>query len=440
MMMRAEWILIGAAGSGAASAAALALANLAALPPSASMAAGVAVGASIGAASAWLGSARTGHRLADRVEAMAEPDDRRPPSTGWGPLDRVLDDLEGWLAQANRSQQELEELTDWVRETMPELGDDTGRGRGGSGSIVPECRRIVANLVRQIEKLGARADRMTAGADEQSAAVSRTASSVEALSDRIDRISRNAEEAAEAGRRGLEEARRGLEQIQGIIAGMDRLASHVDGNARKARRLGDRSDQIGSIVELIAGLSSRTDMLALNATIESVRAGEHGRGFAVVAEEIRKLAERAAESTREVGELVEAIRGDVQESVRALGDEQEEVEREAQRVREAGSALERIGQFAEHSARLVESISHSANDQVVATQDLVRAIQRISEVSRQIRGESQQVRDESRDLLGKPATPSPAPPAAAPASPPNGRPESARDARRARRPERAEAR
>src|SRR5205814_8206634 len=98
-------------------------------------------------------------------------------------------------------------------------------------------------------------------------------------------------------------------------------------------------------------------MLALNATIESIRAGEHGRGFAVVAEEIRKLAERTAGATRDIGTLVEAIQADTQESIRALGAEQVEMQRETQRVREAGSSLERIRQVAERSARLVEGIS-----------------------------------------------------------------------------------
>src|SRR5262249_38294169 len=152
--------------------------------------------------------------------------------------------------------------------------------------------------------------------------------------------------------------------------GMERLRSQVEANARKARRLGERSVEIGAIVELIGEISNRTDMLALNATIESVRAGEHGRGFAVVAEEIRKLAERSAAATREIGTLVEAIQADTHESIRALAEEEAEMEKESRGVREAGSALERISRMAEDSARLVDGISHSANDQVAATREM----------------------------------------------------------------------
>jgi twitching motility protein PilJ len=215
---------------------------------------------------------------------------------------------------------------------------------------------------------------------------------VEALSDRIDRIAHHAGEAADDCERARQEAHQGLEQVHSVIEGMDRLLTRIEASGRKVRRLEDRSTEIGVIVELIRGISSRTDMLALNATIESIRAGEHGRGFAVVAEEIRKLAERTAAATHEIGTIVEAIRADTQESIRALSEEQADMQRESLRIHETGSALNHISQVAEKSARLVEGISRSTNDQVLTTQELVRAMQRISEVTHQTQERTTQAR------------------------------------------------
>jgi twitching motility protein PilJ len=270
--------------------------------------------------------------------------------------------------------------------------------RAGIAGLLENLRGIAALLVRDAGALEEVNERMASGALDQSETVTRTTTTVEALSDKIDRISQHAEDAAEACEKSRQEACRGLEQVHSVIEGMDRLRTQVEANGRKARRLGDRSVEIGTIVELIRGISSRTDMLALNATIESVRAGEHGRGFAVVAEEIRKLSERTATAAREIGTLVDAIQADTHESIRAMGEEQTQMEQESQRVREAGTALERISEVAESSARLVEGISRSSNDQVLATQELVRAMQRISEVSHRTLEGATQTRDLIREL------------------------------------------
>ena len=272
---------------------------------------------------------------------------------------------------------------------------DTGSCVAGSFALFRQTAEVLVRYAASLEDAN---ERMASGAVDQTETVARTTSTVEDLSEKIDRISQNAENATDACERTRREARLGLEQVHRVIEGMDRLRAQIEVNGRKARRLGDRSVEIGTIVELIRGISSRTDMLALNATIESVRAGEHGRGFAVVAEEIRKLAERTASATRDIGTLVEAIQADTHESIRALGEEQSGMEQESQRVRETGAALERISQVAEQSAQLVDGISRSTNDQVLAAQELVRAMQRISDVSHLTLERATQSRESIRGL------------------------------------------
>ena len=349
---------------------------------------GLLAAATVGTLGAWLAADWLARRAVERLEALgeagegADPGSRRP--IGWGDLDPRFAALHETLVRADVLREDHEEIERAARELSASMGEGRGPGRGARRSVLElleEFRQTAAALVRDCAGLDEATGQIASGAVDQAETVSRTTSTVEALSDRIDRISQNADDAAQACENVRHEARRGLDQVHTVIEGMDRLRSRVDVNRRKASRLGDRSVEIGTIVDLISGISGRPDMLALNATIESVRAGEHGRGFAVIAEEIRKLAERTADATREIGTLVEAIQADTHESIRALGEEQTEMEQEAERVHEAGAALGRISAVAEHSARLVDGISRSANDQVLATQELVRSMQRISEVS-----------------------------------------------------------
>jgi twitching motility protein PilJ len=395
MTISTRWIPIGAmlglAGAAAGEAARLAIAPNPGVV--ATMMAAAAAGGLIGtlaARSAQAAAARRVAALAPR-EHGGEPSGPRA-ELGHATLDAGLAALEDALGDAAAMREAYTRSERTARLYWASLHES-------GGTIKPEdaLSEVGARLPAVLDKLRQSAlaihqdassledlnERVASGAADQSDAVTRTASAVEALSEKIDRISQNADEALRACERSRTEARRGLEQVHSVIEGMDRLLAQIEVNGRTAKRLEERSEEIGAIVDLIRGISSRTDMLALNATIESVRAGEHGRGFAVVAEEIRKLAERAATATREIGTIVEAIQADTRESLRALGEEQAEMRHEGERVRETGAALDRISQVAEDSARLVEGISRSTNDQVVATQELVRAMQRISDVTHQ---------------------------------------------------------
>jgi twitching motility protein PilJ len=155
----------------------------------------------------------------------------------------------------------------------------------------------------------------------------------------------------------------------------------VQSGAKKMKNLGDRSMEITSIVGTISRISEQTNMLALNAAIEAARAGEHGRGFRVVAEEVRKLAERASNATKDIEKLVKAITAETNETIRAIEQQTQVVEDESRTVGAAGESLRKIRTASDQSAGLVANITTVARLQVEQAQRVERTMESVSAIA-----------------------------------------------------------
>ena len=302
--------------------------------------------------------------------------------------EKVRDRIHRWAEAAVGTREQFREIEQMVSRLNRRGVDSNSRSQLGTqlremlqaitGNADSELNQILA-CTQEIERC---TREISGGAERQSEAVNKTTTYVEQMSANIDSVSQNAKAAQEAAIATNDSASAALQQVRKLIDGMDRIRRHVEASESRLRALGDHSQEIGSIVETISSISSRTDMLALNASIESVRAGEHGRGFAVVADEVRKLAEQAAQATREVAGLIESIQLETQESIALMAEEREEVESEVQRVSAAGDALERINQISSDSAAQVGEITQAAQLQLQLTRDVVLAVERISEVAK----------------------------------------------------------
>ena len=147
--------------------------------------------------------------------------------------------------------------------------------------------------------------------------------------------------------------------------------------------LGESSQEIGDIVELINDIAEQTNILALNASIQASMAGESGRGFAVVADEVQRLAERAANATKQIEVLVRTIQADTNEAVVSMERSTTDVVGGALLAENAGAALEEIEQVSNQIASLVQNISASARQQASAAQNIARNMQVLREISAQ---------------------------------------------------------
>jgi methyl-accepting chemotaxis protein len=319
---------------------------------------------------------------------------------------RVIGFADRWSKALGQARQQACE----VAGLLAQLNRRSSRGPAGE-QVAPasQLRQLLASLAKAAETdlqqvlscsrdIERRTQEIGSGIEEQDSAVCQSTTFVEQMSANIDSVSQNADAAHKAAVAARESAAAGLDLVRELIRGMDRIRLHVAAGGKKLRTLGERSHEIGSIIETIGAISARTDMLALNASIESVRAGEHGRGFAVVAEEVRKLAEQTAQATREVTSLIESIQMESQESIAAINDERAQVEAEVRRVNEAGIALERISQTSSDSAQRVGEISGATLHQLRVTQKVVSAMQRISEIARGIRHQTEGVCGTTKSL------------------------------------------
>jgi twitching motility protein PilJ len=214
----------------------------------------------------------------------------------------------------------------------------------------------------------------------------------------IESVSGNANAAAEAADRARTAADEGTKAVEAVIVGMERISQNVQAGAKKIKRLGERSMEISSIVNVINQISAQTDMLALNAAIEAARAGEHGRGFTVVAEEVRKLAERAATATKEIEKLVASIQAETNESVATMEQQTVQVNEGSATVSAAGASLGRIRQASVQSSELVTEISLSAKQQVRGANGVVGAMQTISQIATQAQGGAAQTKRATESL------------------------------------------
>jgi twitching motility protein PilJ len=233
---------------------------------------------------------------------------------------------------------------------------------------------------RQTQALAQHLAKASGAQSKQIAAATETAGHVAAAT---EEVSGNAERASDVARHSVDVAHKGGEAVRRTIDGMNAIRETIQDTSKRIKRLGESSQEIGNIVELINDIAEQTNILALNASIQASMAGEAGRGFAVVADEVQRLAERAATATKQIEVLVRTIQTDTNEAVVSMERSTTDVVGGALLAENAGAALEEIEQVSNQIASLVQNISASSRHQSGAVQNIARNMQVLKEISAQ---------------------------------------------------------
>jgi len=249
------------------------------------------------------------------------------------------------------------------------------------GAMLTRVKQIGLSVTSSATEILAAAEQIAAGAQRQADEITNTSSAVEEMAASMSQVSRNAEASAEAARRALGMAEHGDRSVRDTSEAMSRIDTAVQVTAEKMRLLARRSSEISEIIDLINDVASQTNLLSLNAAIEAAHAGEAGLGFSVVAEEIRKLAERSARATRDVGGLIKGIQNETAEALDAMEKGMKEVKGGSTLAEQARQSLQDISNVVRQSAELIEEISAASEEQARVTRNLAGAMQTVSSIT-----------------------------------------------------------
>jgi twitching motility protein PilJ len=229
----------------------------------------------------------------------------------------------------------------------------------------------------------AAASHMAKASGAQSRQISAASESMADMAASIEEVSGNSERCSDVARHSVDIAHKGGDAVRRTIDGMNAIRETIQETSKRIKRLGESSQEIGNIVELINDIAEQTNILALNASIQASMAGEAGRGFAVVADEVQRLAERAANATKQIEVLVRTIQTDTNEAVVSMERSTTDVVGGALLAENAGAALEEIEQVSNQIASLVQNISASARQQAAASGNISKNMQVVREISTQ---------------------------------------------------------
>jgi twitching motility protein PilJ len=250
-------------------------------------------------------------------------------------------------------------------------------------SLVTTINETAVQVAAAAQETQATAMHLAEAAEHQAQQITSASAAINEIAVSIDEVSKNSAESADVAQRSVAIASKGAAVVRQTIQGMDSIRDQIQETSKRIKRLGESSQEIGSIVELINDIAEQTNILALNAAIQAASAGEAGRGFAVVADEVQRLAERASGATKRIETLVQTIQSDTNEAVSSMEQTTAEVVAGARLAEDAGLALGEIEKVSNDLADLIQNISEAARQQSAAATNISATMNVIQEITTQ---------------------------------------------------------
>ncbi len=286
-----------------------------------------------------------------------------------------------------------------------EKDDEIGRMFRGFNQAVSNIREMIGRVSEAVQatasasnQISASVEEMAAGAQEQNSQASEVASAVEQTTTSIFNNAKNANSASNMAKEAGIKAEEGVTIISSAKEAMFEIKNTAAETSKLISTLNIQTEQIGKITNVIDEIADQTNLLALNAAIEAARAGEHGRGFAVVADEVRKLAERTTTATKEIGDTIKEIQGEVVNVNKSMSKAEDAVNNGITLNEKVGQSFNEIYENSKKSVEIITSVAEASEEQSTASEQISKSMEGITSVSDQSAVVAQQIARAAEDL------------------------------------------
>jgi methyl-accepting chemotaxis protein len=309
-------------------------------------------------------------------------------------LNGMVTNLREMIGNVRSGAAAITEAADSLRASSDQMASATGQ----IAHAIDEVTRSAVSLsdlslesAREVERLAGGTEQLATTASDSSTAATQSREEAAQIGHRIQLVATASQEVAQAADESRTAAQQGQQAVGQAVSSMESIATAVQRASRTVDQLGEYGQQIGDIVKAIDEIAAQTNLLALNAAIEAARAGEQGRGFAVVAENVRSLAERSSESTKEIADLIAKVQSGTQEAVEAMAVGVRDVQQGQQITEEAGRALTSIIGTVELSASRMQEIARDVQGLASGAERIVTSTEQIAAMAQESAGSANQM-------------------------------------------------
>ncbi len=328
--------------------------------------------------------------MLDNTMALIESSEERDAMQG--SIMQLLEEISGLADGDLTARAEVtEDFTGAIADSFNDMAEQLGE-------VVRTVKTVTLQVSTTSKDVRSSTENLAETSEMQAVQVSDAIAAINEMAASIQQVAENASRSSEVSEQSKLHSKEGAEAVRATNDAMESIREHVQETARAIKRLGESSQEVGNIVQLINDIADRTSILALNASIQAAMAGDAGRGFAVVAEEVQRLAERSTNATKQIDTLIKNIQGEINEAGSSMEESIQRVVEGSKLADNAYDKLQEIENVTVQLSELIQSISMASRQQARASENIAKTMEEVGDISAQTSAASRQTAVSMKNL------------------------------------------